>query len=142
MQKLHPITNKRIAKAPTASIKELQPLIKEFKNLPRLGLNTKIIVSVKRFGSSVEGKAKPNDYDYFIIVKNGSIKFTKKAGLPAPLIKNIGKNQFFIMPESDGVDLLNAMLYTGRKDPQRMYSSRTVDITNQFKAIYNQAKVI
>ncbi len=69
MQKLHSITNKRVTKTPTAAIKELQPLMKEFKKLPRLGLNTKSIVSVKRFGSSIEGKAKPNDYDYFIIVK-------------------------------------------------------------------------
>ena len=116
-------------------------LIKELKNLPKLGLNSQNIVSVKRFGSSVEGKMKPNDYDHFVIVKNGSMKFTKKAGLPTPLIKNIGENQFFIMPESDGENLLNAMLYTGRKDPERMYSGKTLDITDQFKILYNKANL-
>lgn len=49
-----------------------------------------------------------------------------------PIIKDVGKNQFFIMPESEGENLLNAMLYTGRKDPDRMHSGRTLDVTEQF----------
>lgn len=132
----------RISKISVAERKKLRPLLKESKNLSKLGLITKDIVAVKRFGSSVEGKIKPNDYDYFIIVKDNSMKFSIKTGLPAPKIMDIGKNQFFIMPESDGEDLLDAMLYTGRKDPDRLYSGKTIDITGQFKALYSKAEQI
>lgn len=114
-------------------------LTKGATRLPRLRLDAENIISIKRFGSSVEGKAKPNDYDYFIIVKNDAMKFAKRAGLPSPIIRDVGKNQFFIMPESDGEDLLNAMLYTGKKDPERMHSGKTLDITKQFKILYNKA---
>lgn len=103
------------------------------ETLSILGIHTDSIVSVRRFGSSVEGKRNPNDYDYFVVVKNNSMKFIKRGGMPMPVIKNIEKKQFFIMPESEGENLLNAMLYTGRKDPDRMYSGKTLDITSKFK---------
>lgn len=100
------------------------------------GVNPEDIVSVRKFGSSVEGKKNPNDVDHFVIVKDGSMKFSKRGGLPNPIIKTVGKNQYFIMPESDGEDLLQAMLYTGRKDSDRGYTGKTVDVTKDFK---NQA---
>lgn len=108
-----------------------EPGYKSDKAIP--GVKSEDIISVKRFGSSVEGKTKPNDYDHFVIVKDGSMKFKNDGGLPKPIIKTVGKNQYFIMPESAGEDLLNAMLYTGRKDASRQYSGKTVDVTNDFK---------
>ncbi|MBI5732636.1 hypothetical protein HY967_01610 [Candidatus Jorgensenbacteria bacterium] len=108
--------------------------------LDKIGVKSENIVSVRQFGSSVEGKVKPNDYDHFIIVKDGSMKFSKRDGMNQPIIKTVGKDQYFIMPETDGEDLLQAMLYTGRKDQDRLYSGKTVDLTKEFKKKSNFGK--
>jgi len=96
--------------------------------LDTLGIPEKDIVWIKVFGSSVEGKPKPNDVDIFVAVKDGSMKFKKAGGLYNPIVKEIGKLNYFIMPESEAEDLLNAMLYTGRKDQNRLYQGETVEI--------------
>lgn len=103
-----------------------------------LGVPEESIKSIKVFGSSVEGKLKPNDVDIFVTVKDGSMKFKKAGGLPIPVVKTKGKLNYFIMPESDAEDFLSSMLYTGRKDPERLYSGKTVAI-DSLKDFYNQA---
>jgi hypothetical protein len=106
-------------------------------NVTEIGINSENIISVQRFGSSVEGKTKPNDFDHFVTVKNGSMKFKTKGGLTEPIIKKVGNNQYVIMPEKDSQELLDAMLYTGRKDQDRLYSGKTIDITKDFLAKKN-----
>ena len=101
------------------------------------GIPKENIKSMKIFGSSIEGKKKPNDIDVFVTVKNDSMKFPKKGGLPSPIIKKQGKVQYFIMPESDADDLLQSMLYTGRKDADRGFSGRTINIP---KTVFGKKK--
>jgi hypothetical protein len=72
-----------------------------------LGIPEKNIVWITVFVSSVEGKQKPNDIDIFVAVKNGSMKFKKSGGLYMPVVKDIGKLSYFIMPESEAENLLN-----------------------------------
>jgi|GEM_PF-5861132 len=96
--------------------------------LGTLGVPEKDIAWIRVFGSSVEGKPKPNDVDIFVAVKDGSMRFRKADGLYMPIVKDVGKLNYFIMPESEAENLLNAMLYTGRKDPGRMYQGRTIEI--------------
>ena len=103
-----------------------------------LGIPEKNIVWIKVFGSSVEGKQRPNDIDIFVAVKNGSMKFRKSSGLYMPIVKEIGKLNYFIMPESEAENLLNAMLYTGRKDPDRAYKGKTIAIKS-LRDFYFQA---
>lgn len=79
------------------------------------------IIRMYQFGSSVEGKDHPNDIDIFVIVKNGRYQFKKDNGLHTPIVFDEGQYHYFVMPEDDGEDLLNAMLYTGRKDPDRQH---------------------
>jgi predicted nucleotidyltransferase len=86
------------------------------------------VVSIHQFGSSVEGKENPNDIDLFVIVKDGKYKFKKTGGLNKPYVFDEGKKQYFVMPETDGEDLLNTMLYTGKKDPDRQHSGTRVRI--------------
>lgn len=93
-----------------------------------LGVDEKIIKNIQLFGSSVEGKVKPNDVDIFVTVKDGAMKFKKSGGLPVPIKKDVGKLSYIIMPESDAEDLLQSMLYTGRKDSSRGYSGKTIGI--------------
>jgi hypothetical protein len=45
------------------------------------------------------------------------------------------------MPESEAEDFLNAMLYTGRKDSDRGYEGKTVEIKS-LRDFYVQAKKI
>ena len=115
--------------------KELTLLASEVKKyssverfLDTLGMPEKDIVWIKVFGSSVEGKPKPDDVDIFVAVKDDSMKFRKAAELYNPIMKEIGKLNYFIMPESEAEDLLNAMLYTGRKDQGRRYQGKTIEI--------------
>ena len=103
-----------------------------------IGIPEKHIVWIRVFGSSVEGKRNPNDIDIFVAVKNGSIKFRKSGGLYMPVVKDAGKLSYFIMPESEADDLLNAMLYTGRKDPDRVYEGKAVEIKS-LRDFYVQA---
>ena len=98
------------------------------KFVETLGIPEKNIVWIKVFGSSVEGKAKPRDIDIFIAVKDSSMKFKKSRGLYRPIIKEVGRLNYFIMPEVEAENLLNAMLYTGRKDPNRAYKGKTIKI--------------
>jgi len=114
--------------------KELKPLALEAKKYgspeafrETLGILEKDIVWIKVFGSSVEGKQRPNDIDIFVAVKDGSMKFRKSGGLCNPIVKEVGRLNYFIMPESEAENLLNAMLYTGRKDPDRKYTGKTVE---------------
>lgn len=79
------------------------------------------IVKIYQFGSSVEGKKHPRDIDLFVIVKDDKYKFKVQNGLHDPYVFNEGKKQYFIMPEKDGEELLDAMLYVGRKDPDRQH---------------------
>ena len=109
------------------------------KFLDTHGIPEKDIIWIKVFGSSVEDKSKPNDVDIFIAVKNSSMKFEKIDGLYNPVVKEKGKLNYFIMPESDAEDLLNAMLYTGRKDQKRLYQGKTVEIKS-LKDFYIQAR--
>lgn len=103
-----------------------------------LGVPEDAVKSIKVFGSSVEGKANPNDIDIFVTVKDGSMKFKKVGGLPAPIVKEAGKLNYFIMPESDAEDLLQSMLYTGRKDTERLYSGKTIAV-DSLKDFYSKA---
>jgi len=96
------------------------------------GVDRANIVDMKVFGSSVEGKLKPNDVDIFVKVKDGSMKFKNRGGLPSPIVVKKGKIQYFIMPESQGDELLDAMLYTGRKDQSRLYSGATVKVPRNY----------
>ncbi|OQA36621.1 MAG: hypothetical protein BWY53_00441 [Parcubacteria group bacterium ADurb.Bin326] len=96
------------------------------------GVDRNNIVDMKVFGSSVEGKLKPNDVDVFVKVKDGSMKFKNAGGLPSPIIIKKGKVQYFIMPESQGDELLDAMLYTGRKDQSRLYSGTAVKVPKPY----------
>jgi hypothetical protein len=96
------------------------------------GVDRSNIVDMKVFGSSVEGKLKPNDVDVFVKVKDGSMKFKNAGGLPSPIVIKKGKIQYFVMPESQGDDLLNAMLYTGRKDQARLYSGTAVKVPKPY----------
>ena len=107
-------------------LKELKFLVLEAKKYDSaekfagtLGIPEKDIVWIQVFGSSVEGKQNPNDIDICVAVKDGSMKFKRIGGLYNPIVKDVGKLSYFIMPESEAEDLLNAMLYTGRKDPDR-----------------------
>ena len=93
-----------------------------------LDVDGRDILKIYQFGSSVEGKKNPRDIDLFVIVKNGRYKFRKHSGLHMPFVFNEGKKQYFIMPESDGEDLLSAMLYTGRKDPDRQHKGIKIRI--------------
>lgn len=93
-----------------------------------LGIPEEKIVWIKVFGSSVEGKVNPHDIDIFVAVKNGSMKFKKNHGLYNPITKEIGKLNYFIMPKVDAEEFLDSMLYTGRKDPDRGYKGKTVEI--------------
>lgn len=54
------------------------------------------------------------------------------------VVKDIGKLSYFIMPESEAEDLLNAMLYTGRKDPDRAYKGQIIEIKS-LRDFYTQA---
>jgi predicted nucleotidyltransferase len=106
-----------------------------------LGIPEKDIVWIQVFGSSVEGKPNPNDIDIFVAVKEGSMKFKRIGGPYHPIVKDVGKLRYFIMPESEAEDFLNAMLYIGRKDPDRGYQGKTVAIKS-LRDFYVQAKNI
>jgi len=106
-----------------------------------LGIPEKDIVWIRVFGSSVEGKQNPNDIDIFVTVKDGSMKFRRSAGLCKPIIKEVGKLSYFIMPESEAENLLNAMFYTGRKDQHRLYQGKTVEIKS-LRDFYFQANFL
>lgn len=69
------------------------------------------------FGSAVEGKAKPNDVDILVAVRNGSIPFGRLSpdGPVEPIVIQKNKIHYFVMPESEADDLLEALLWTGRK---------------------------
>lgn len=128
--------------------KELRLLALEAKKhnsseafLETLGVPEENIVWIRVFGSSVEGKPKPNDIDIFVAVKDGSMKFRKSGGLCNPIVKEVGKLNYFIMPESEAEDLLNAMLYTGRKDQKRLYQGKTVEIKS-LRDFYFQANFL
>ncbi len=111
--------------------KKLEPIRKyiEGKDVGDVpGVKRENIVSMKVFGSSVEGKAKPGDIDIFVTVKDGSMKFKKRGGLPQPIIIDKGKFSYTVMPKEAAAELLDAMLYTGRKDADRGYSGKSVDI--------------
>lgn len=136
------------ASRPHYPFKELKFLALEAKkyNSPAefagtLGIPEKDIVWIKIFGSSVEGKLKPNDIDIFVAVRDGSMKFRKSAGLRKPIIKEVGKLSYFIMPENEAENLLNAMLYTGRKDQHRLYQGKTVEIKS-LRDFYIQARAL
>jgi len=99
----------------------------DFTNIPNVDKSK--IKSVKIFGSSVEGKAIPNDVDVFVTVADDAAKFKKsKGGLTAPIVFDRGKFSYIVMPESEAQSLLDAMLYTGRKDADRLYSGTAVDL--------------
>lgn len=53
-----------------------------------------------------------------------------------PLVKDVGRLGYFIMPESEAEDF--AMLYTGRKDPDRAYEGKAIEI-NSLRDFYTQA---
>ena len=86
----------------------------------------------------MEGKQNPSDIDIFVAVKDGSMKFKKSVGLYMPIIKEVGKLSYFIMPECEAEELLNAMLYTGRKDQKRLYQGKIVEIKS-LRDFYIQA---
>ena len=79
------------------------------------------IVRMYQFGSSVEGSIKPNDVDIFVIVSDNKYKFTKWYGANKPFVFRDHEYHYFVMPEEDGEDLLNAMLHTGIKDSNRQH---------------------
>jgi hypothetical protein len=93
-----------------------------------LGIPEKDIVWMKIFGSSVEGKPNPGDIDIFVAVTDGTMRFTKDNELYNPIVKETGMLHYFIMPESQAVELLDAMLYTGRKHPDMAHTGKTVTI--------------
>lgn len=96
------------------------------------------IKKVQIFGSSVEGKAKPRDIDVFVTVKDDAAKFKQKDGLVDPITFERGRFSYVIMPESQAQELLDAMLYTGRKDPDRAYSGTAVTVP---KALWGPQKL-
>lgn len=98
-------------------------------NLPHVSAED--VTWAKVFGSSANGASAPHDIDVFVAVREGAAKFPIKGGLPAPIVKNVGKVQYFIMPESDAQDLLDAMLYVGRKEKGN--AGKTINITSAFK---------
>jgi hypothetical protein len=93
-----------------------------------LGIPEKDIVWMKAFGSSVEGKPNPGDIDIFVAVKNGAMTFTKDNELYNPIVKESEMLHYFIMPESQAMELLDAMLYTGRKCRNTGHTGKTVNI--------------
>lgn len=101
-------------------------LKEDFTNIE--GVDPKNIKKVQLFGSSVEGKANPNDIDVFVTVADDAYKWKKRGGMTQPLSFERGKFSYIVMPESEGEDLLNAMLYTGRKDGDRAYSGTAVNL--------------
>ena len=56
------------------------------------------------------------------------MKFTKDNGLYNPIVKESEMLHYFIMPESQATELLDAMLYTGRKYRDTGHTGKTVDI--------------
>jgi len=115
------ILPKRVSKSVTEDI------IKEnFTDIP--GIEPSKIKKVQLFGSSVEGKAMPGDIDTFITVADDAFKWKKLGGLPAPITFERGKFSYIVMPESESKNLLEAMLYTGRKDADRAYSGTAVNV--------------
>lgn len=66
--------------------------------------------------------------DIFVIVKNGKYKFRKIGGLYEPIVFDEGEYHYFVMPEDGGEDLLNAMLYTGRKNPDKQHRGIKVSL--------------
>jgi hypothetical protein len=129
-------------------LKELKFLVaeaKKYKSAEKfagtLGIPEENIVWIKVFGSSVEGKPKPNDIDIFVAVKKRSMKFKRIGELYNPIIRDVGKLSYFIMPESEAEDLLNAMLWTGRKDQDRLYQGKTVEIKS-LRDFYVKAKKV
>lgn len=92
------------------------------------GIEPSNIKKVQLFGSSVEGKANPNDIDVFVTVSDDAYKWKKRGGMIQPLSFERGKFSYIVMPESEGSDLLSAMLYTGRKDGDRAYSGTAVTL--------------
>ena len=93
-----------------------------------LGIPEKDILWMKAFGSSVEGKPEPGDIDIFVAVRDGTMRFTKDNELYNPEVKEAGMLHYFIMPESQAMELLDAMLYTGRKDPDTGNTGKTVNL--------------
>jgi hypothetical protein len=93
-----------------------------------LGIPEKDIVWMKVFGSSVEGKPNPGDIDIFVAVRDGAMRFTKDNELYNPIVKESGMLHYFIMPESQAMELLDAMLYTGRKDTDTGHTGKTVNV--------------
>jgi hypothetical protein len=93
-----------------------------------LGIPGEDIEWMKVFGSSVEGKPDPGDIDIFVAVKDGAMKFTKDNELYNPIVKESGMLHYFIMPESQATELLDAMLYTGRKCQDTGHTGKTVNI--------------
>ena len=92
------------------------------------GIDKSKIKKVELFGSSVEGKANPGDIDVFVTVADDAAKFKIKNGIATPITFERGKFSYIVMPESDASNLLDAMLYTGRKDPDRGYSGTAVNL--------------
>ena len=103
-----------------------------------LGIPEKDILWMKAFGSSVEGKPEPGDIDIFVAVKEGTMRFTKENELYNPAVKEVGMLHYFIMPESQAMELLDAMLYTGRKDADIGHTGKTVNIES-LRDFYTQA---
>ena len=93
-----------------------------------LGITEEDIIWMKVFGSSVEGKPDAGDIDIFVAVRDGAMRFTKDNELYNPIVKEVGMLHYFIMPESQAAELLDAMLYTGRKNPDTGHTGKTVDI--------------
>lgn len=92
------------------------------------GIEPKKIKKVQLFGSSVEGKKTPGDIDVFVTVADDATKWNKKGGLINPITFERGKFSYIVMPESEAKDLLDAMLYTGRKDADRAYSGTALNL--------------
>ena len=103
-----------------------------------LGIPEKDILWMKAFGSSVEGKPEPGDIDIFVAVKEGTMRFTKENELYNPAVKEVGMLHYFIMPESQAMELLDAMLYTGRKDADIGHTGKMINIES-LRDFYAQA---
>jgi hypothetical protein len=71
---------------------------------------------------------KPGDIDIFVAVKDGAMRFTRDNELYNPIVKESGMLHYFIMPESQAMELLDAMLYTGRKCRNTGHTGKTVSI--------------
>ena len=93
-----------------------------------LGIAEKDIVWMKAFGSSLEGNPEPGDIDIFVAVRDETMRFTKDNELYKPMVKEAGMLHYFIMPESQAEELLDAMLYTGRKDPDTGHTGKAVNV--------------